>query len=120
MTTRNLALIGLLCLGTAGGVAYTPPVEARTFVDLDINVAPPAPRYEQVVVRPGYVWAPGYWRWDGHGHHVWVGGYYMHERAGMALGTAPLGAGTAWRLALWKKATGLADPAHSRCKKTPA
>ena len=82
MTTRNLALIGLLCLGTAGGVAYTPPVEARTFVDLDINVAPPAPRYEQVVVRPGYEWAPGYWRWDGHGHHVWVAGYYMHARPG--------------------------------------
>jgi YXWGXW repeat-containing protein len=31
--------------------------------------------------RVGYVWAPGYWRWD-HGHHVWVGGRYIHERPG--------------------------------------
>ena len=76
MTIRNLALIGLLCLGAAASA------EARTFVDLDINVAPPAPRYERVVVRPGYVWTPGYWRWDGHGHHVWVGGIYVRERPG--------------------------------------
>ena len=81
MTTRMFALIGLLCLGTAGGVAYTPPVEARAFVDLDINVAPPAPRYERVVVRSGYVWAPGYWRWQG-GQHIWIGGAYIRERPG--------------------------------------
>lgn len=78
---RHLALIGLICLGTAGTV-YTAPVQARTYVDLDINVAPPAPRYERVVVRPGYVWAPGYWRWDGHGHHVWIRGGYVRERMG--------------------------------------
>lgn len=80
MTTRTIALIGLLCLGTAG-TTYTPPAEARTYVDLDINVPPPAPRYERVVVRPGYVWAPGYYRWEG-GRHVWVNGYYMRARPG--------------------------------------
>ncbi len=80
MTTRTLALIGLLCLGAAG-TTYTPPAEARTFVDLDVNVAPPAPRYERVVVRPGYTWAPGYYRYAG-GRHVWYGGRYMRERAG--------------------------------------
>jgi hypothetical protein len=79
MTTRSIALIGLLCLGVAGGAVYTPPVQARAFVE--IQVAPPAPRFERVVVRPGYVWAPGYWRWQ-HGQHVWVGGSYMPERVG--------------------------------------
>jgi len=80
VATRTLALIGLLCLGTAATV-YTPPVEARTYVDVDVNLAPPAPRYERVVVRRGYVWAPGYWRWYG-GRHVWVHGYYIRERPG--------------------------------------
>ena len=52
-------------------------------VDLDINVAPPAPREERVVVSPGYVWAPGYYRWDpAYRRHVWVAGYYVRERPG--------------------------------------
>lgn len=83
MTTRTLALVGLLCLGTAGGFAYTPAVEARAYVDVDIDVAPPAPRQEVVVARPGYVWTPGYWNWDHVGRrHVWVGGVYVRERPG--------------------------------------
>ena len=80
--TRNLALIGLLCLGSAAAV-YTPPVEARTYVDLDVNIAPPAPRQERVVVRRGYEWTPGYYRWDGrYRRHVWVAGYYVRARPG--------------------------------------
>jgi len=78
--TRNLAMIGLLLLGSATAV-YTPPVEARTYVDVNIGVAPPAPRYERVVVRRGYVWAPGYWQWR-HNRHYWVNGYYVRERVG--------------------------------------
>jgi len=31
--------------------------------------------------RPGFVWAPGYYRWDGH-RHVWVDGHFMRERRG--------------------------------------
>ena len=80
MTTRTLALIGLLCLGSAATV-YTPPAEARTYVSLGINVAPPPPRHERIVIRRGYVWAPGYWRWEGR-RHVWRGGYYIRERPG--------------------------------------
>jgi D-alanyl-D-alanine dipeptidase len=53
---------------------------ASAGVGIDITIAPPAPR---VVVAPppraGYVWAPGYWRWDG-GRHVWVDGRWMRER----------------------------------------
>jgi hypothetical protein len=83
MTTRTLALVGLLCVGTAGGLAYTPPVVAGAYVDVGIDIAPPAPRYERVVVRPGYVWTPGYWRWDNAGRrHVWVGGVFVAERPG--------------------------------------
>ncbi len=82
MMSRNLALTGLLCLGGAAAL-FTAPAQARTFVDVGINIAPPAPRYERVVVRPGYVWSPGYYNWDGRYHrYVWVRGYYLPERRG--------------------------------------
>jgi WXXGXW repeat (2 copies) len=55
---------------------------AFSAVGIEIEVAPPPAR---VIVapppRPGYVWAPGYYRWDGH-RHVWVDGHFIHERRG--------------------------------------
>ncbi len=43
-------------------------------VYVDVRVAPPPPRDEAIpVIRPGYVWVPGYWDWRGH-RHVWVNG----------------------------------------------
>ena len=47
-----------------------------------ILVAPPAP-YVEVVPgpRPGYVWAPGYWQWEGQ-RHVWVHGRHVAARPG--------------------------------------
>lgn len=51
-------------------------------VGIDINIAPPAPRVVEVPPpRPGYVWAPGYYRWDGHSH-IWVDGRFIRERRG--------------------------------------
>ncbi len=42
-----------------------------------VRIGPPPPRPVEVVsaARPGYVWVPGYHRWDGHGY-VWVRGEY--------------------------------------------
>lgn len=83
MIIRNLALTGLIGLGLGSVALYTPPAEARAYYSVSIRTAPPAPRYERVVVRPGYAWSPGYWRWDGHRHrHVWIGGYYVQHRPG--------------------------------------
>jgi WXXGXW repeat (2 copies) len=44
-----------------------------------IRVGPPAPIVEHPgpPPHPGYVWIPGYHRWDGH-RYVWVGGHYAH------------------------------------------
>ena len=55
---------------------------AFSAVGIDIQIAPPAPRVvEAPPPRPGYVWTPGYYRWDGH-HHVWVDGRFLRERHG--------------------------------------
>ncbi len=42
-----------------------------------VRIGPPPPRPVEVVPAPraGYVWVPGYHRWDGHGY-VWVHGAY--------------------------------------------
>ncbi|HEY6452854.1 MAG TPA: YXWGXW repeat-containing protein [Steroidobacteraceae bacterium] len=73
---QRVLLIALLM--TAGAMAG--PVSAG--VNLDIDVAPPAPRVEAAPPpRAGYVWAPGYWAWRGH-RHIWVRGHWMHERRG--------------------------------------
>jgi hypothetical protein len=80
MIIRTLALTGLLAVG-AGTAIYMTPAQARTFVS--VQIAPPPLRHENVLIRPGYVWAPGYWRWNGR-QYVWIGGRYIVVRAGQA------------------------------------
>ena len=62
--------------------AMVTPAAAQVELNVSIGVPPPAPVYEVVPVpRVGYVWAPGYYRWDG-GRHVWIAGRWMEERRG--------------------------------------
>lgn len=57
-------------------------IASEAAVVVDVGVAPPAPRVVVVPApRPGYVWAPGYWRWNG-GRYVWVDGRWVGERRG--------------------------------------
>jgi hypothetical protein len=73
----RLVLSALAATMLIGSVA-----PAFSAVGIDINIAPPAPRVvEAPPPRPGFVWAPGYYRWDGH-RHVWVDGHFMRERRG--------------------------------------
>jgi hypothetical protein len=66
----------------AGAMLIGSVAPAFSAVGIDINIAPPAPRVvEAPAPRPGFVWAPGYYRWDGH-QHVWVDGRFIHERHG--------------------------------------
>jgi WXXGXW repeat (2 copies) len=48
------------------------------FADIVVRVEPPRPRYEHRVPPPGpgYVWTPGYHRWDGRAY-VWVPGAWV-------------------------------------------
>jgi hypothetical protein len=75
---KGRLLLGALLL--TSGLAL--PALSQAGVAVDIDLAPPAPQVEVVPPpRPGYVWAPGYWNWEG-GRHVWVGGHWMGERPG--------------------------------------
>ncbi|HEY4772310.1 MAG TPA: hypothetical protein VIH50_04690 [Steroidobacteraceae bacterium] len=72
-------LLGLLLLATG---ALAAPGTSFGAVVVDIDVAPPPLQVEVVpAARAGFVWAPGYWNWNGN-RHVWVGGHWIHERPG--------------------------------------
>ena len=83
-TPHTLALLAGLGLAVAS-VGYTPAAAAaQVFVGVSVHTAPPPPRYARVPPpRPGYLWAPGYWRWNPSTHaHVWGGGYWVRARPG--------------------------------------
>lgn len=76
---KKLMLAGLVAAALG---SLSVPVEARTNVDIIVDVAPPPARVEVVpAARVGYVWVPGFWEWRGH-HHVWVSGRWVRERRG--------------------------------------
>lgn len=51
-------------------------------LSIQIGSPPPAPIYEVAPApRAGYVWAPGYYRYD-NGRYVWTAGRWMTERHG--------------------------------------
>ncbi|WP_329740869.1 hypothetical protein [Dyella sp. A6] len=82
---RKLALIAGLAIAF-GGMAYTQPAAAQVHVGvgIGIGIAPPPPRVERLPPpRAGFVWAPGYWRWNARWHrHVWVTGHWVRVRRG--------------------------------------
>lgn len=62
--------------------AMLTPAAAQASLNVVIGTPPPAPIYEVVPApRAGYVWAPGYYRWES-GRHVWTAGHWMPERVG--------------------------------------
>ena len=70
----------LMLASAMAAAAIASPAIARDNVAFSINVGPPPPRVEYVPApRPGYVWAPGYWDWNGR-RHVWVRGHYLRGR----------------------------------------
>ena len=75
MSMRKL----FLCAVIAASAAAMP---AAAEISINLNFGPPATRYEAVPApRSGYVWAPGYWRWQNE-RHVWTTGHWIEERPG--------------------------------------
>lgn len=77
MSMRNVLLCSLLVLS-----AVAMPAAAQININIDLGLAPPAPRYEVIPApRSGYAWAPGYWQWEGQ-RHVWAPGRWQAARPG--------------------------------------
>ena len=75
MSMRNVLLSAMIALGSAA-------MPAAAQININIGIAPPAPHYELVPApRSGYVWAPGYWRWENE-RHVWASGRWLEARPG--------------------------------------
>lgn len=82
MITKKVLVSALLAAGFIGTVCTPFPGLAATSVDIQLNFAPPPPRYEVVPApRTGYVWSSGHWQWSG-GRHVWVAGHWERARVG--------------------------------------
>lgn len=80
--SKRLRLPGAGLAALAATMLLGSALPAWSAVGIDIEVAPPAPRVVEVPPpRAGFVWAPGYYRWDGH-QHVWVDGRWLAERRG--------------------------------------
>ncbi len=71
-------LLGVMVASSLGAIAL--PAQA----EIVLNFGPPPARYEVAPnPRRGYVWEPGYYRWNGR-RHVWVAGHWERSRAGYA------------------------------------
>lgn len=82
MQPRKLALLAALALAGGSVVGFAPQASAAVGFSISVGTPPPPLRYEVVPApRPGYVWAPGYWRWGGQ-RYIWVGGRWNPARAG--------------------------------------
>ena len=78
------SLLAAMFATSLGAIA----LPASAAVDVILQVAPPAPRYEVVPApRYGYTWAPGYWDWRGR-RHVWVSGHWVRDRPGYRYNSA--------------------------------
>jgi hypothetical protein len=85
-----------LSLAVLTGMLIVPISEARTRIYLRIAPPPIVVEHRPVTVRRGFVWQPGYHRWDGrryvwtagswarppHRSAVWVPGRWVHTRRG--------------------------------------
>lgn len=76
--TKTLLAAVVLAAGLAA-----PLLSQADRLAVDIDIGPPAPVVEAPPPppQPGYVWAPGFYRWDG-GRHVWVPGRYIAPHPG--------------------------------------
>ena len=79
----NKVLLPLVLLAAAVGTSsWSAPSSARTYVDVDVRIAPPPLRHERIPrLERGYVWAPGHWRWNGN-RYVWNYGHRVAGRPG--------------------------------------
>lgn len=94
------AVIAAALFVAVSGAAFVPaPAHAQVNVNIVIGNPPPPPRYEAVPrPRAGYVWAPGFWNWNGRDHD-WRSGHWERARAGQVYNLPQwVQADNGWRL----------------------
>jgi hypothetical protein len=75
------AIVAAFLLGGCTATV-TAPGPGPVYYGAVVDVAPPPPQVVEVPpARVGFVWAPGYWNWNG-SRHVWVEGRWMGEKRG--------------------------------------
>ena len=75
-TTIGLCSAAIFSLATIGAAS------AQTHISVGIGVPlPPGVEFVTGAPAPGYVWAPGYWAWNGVAY-VWVEGRWLLARSG--------------------------------------
>lgn len=88
---RSVVLASVIVLASLASGCVVAPVQRRPLVverplyrgqmELVAPQAPPVWVAEQVRPRPGYIWARGYWRWDGR-RYVAERGHWERARPG--------------------------------------
>jgi hypothetical protein len=79
---KSILSAAALMIATTSAAFIAAPAQAQVNLNIIIGDAPPPPRYEVVPAgRPGQVWAPGFWSWDGR-RHVWQQGHWERARQG--------------------------------------
>lgn len=78
----NYKLFAASMLAISAATFLPAPAMAQVELSVVIGNAPPPARFESAPpARPGYVWAPGYWNWEGQ-RHAWVAGHWEAQRVG--------------------------------------
>ena len=82
----RIHLVGVLALATLGATfpAASPAQSQVTISITTVLAPPPLPIYLQPPIpTPGYLWAPGYWAWDGFDYYWVPGVWVLPPRAGL-------------------------------------
>ncbi len=77
---NKILCVAAAMLAISSAVFLPTPAMAQVSINIILGDAPPPLRYEAVPSpRNGYLWAPGYWNWNGN-QHVWSRGHWERNR----------------------------------------
>lgn len=96
---KSVIISAALVIAAIGTAIAPTAAQAQVNLNIVIGNPPPPPRHEAIPrARPGYVWAPGYWNWNGR-QHDWRAGHWERARQGQVYSRPQwVQADNGWRL----------------------